>query len=238
MRYRAEAASLEGFVQQLASNILPHGYWFYVLGRVPAGKDPCVVDEKLIQKYGIQLSRQQRARRKLAGQANLHYLRIGTLWVLLATKGEHRFFAEEAVAIRDVRSTPVQVGGYSLTVRLGNFLRRRSTESAATPDSKRRVRVQIGRERYRDLKCYFLDLATRRSVEDLAREFYYIPFEPYAPIRKQLLNLLRLVNAKRQEAGLLKVPPTVLRYRRRIVRPFGIELAHSSKPAIKSCVGS
>ena len=115
---------------------------------------------------------------------------------------------------------PIQVGGYSLTVRQGGFLKRLPGEETKTADSKRRVRVQIAREKYRDLKSYFLELATRRSVEELGREFFNVPFEPYAPIRRQLLNVLRLVNAKRQEAGLAKVPPTVLRYRRRIVRPF------------------
>ncbi|MDZ4782058.1 MAG: hypothetical protein SGJ19_17560 [Planctomycetia bacterium] len=220
MNYRSEAMSLEGFVQQLASNILPHGYWFYVTGRVPLGKNPQAIDEKLTTKYGITISRQQRARRKLAGLANLHYLRIGSLWVLLATRGEHRFFAEEAEAIRDVRKVPLQVGGYSLTVRQGGFLKRLPGEPKQTPDSKRRVRVQIAREKYRDLKSYFLELSTRRAVEEMAREFFGVPFEPYAPIRRQLLNILRLVNAKRQEAGLAKVPPTVLRYRRRIVKPF------------------
>jgi hypothetical protein len=44
--------------------------------------------------------------------------------------------------------------------------------------------------------------------------------EPYAPVRKQLLNLLRVLNTKRQRAGHPKIPATVLRLRRRIVRPF------------------
>jgi len=76
VEYRCVATSLEGFVQQLASNILPHGYWFYVTGVVPAAKDPAAVDQKLMEKYGVAISRQQRARRKLAGQANLHYIRF------------------------------------------------------------------------------------------------------------------------------------------------------------------
>jgi hypothetical protein len=80
--------------------------------------------------------------------------------------------------------------------------------------------VQICPERYLDLKSFFLQIAAFRSVEELGREFFMLPFEPFASIRRQLLNLLRLVNAKRQEAGLSKVPPTVLRYRRRIVKPF------------------
>src|SRR3989304_7567751 len=121
MQYRYETTSLEGFVQYLASNLLPHGYWFYVTGRVPDGKDAGAVDRKLIEKYGIGLSRQQRARRKLAGQANLHYVRLGRFWVLLATHGEHAFFREEGDRVRDIRHTPLQGGGYSLTVRRGGL---------------------------------------------------------------------------------------------------------------------
>jgi hypothetical protein len=85
---------------------------------------------------------------------------------------------------------------------------------------KKRVRVQICRDRYRDLKGYFLQIAAYRSGEELGSEFFDIPVQPYGPIRRQLLNLVRLVNAKRQEVGLPKVPPSVLRYRRLIVKPF------------------
>jgi hypothetical protein len=42
----------------------------------------------------------------------------------------------------------------------------------------------------------------------------------HAPVRKQLLGLLRRVNARRKEVGLAVLGPEVLRYRRRIVRPF------------------
>lgn len=220
MTYRCEAQSTIGFVQQLASNYLPHGYWFYVTGYVPNGKDPAALDSKLIGKYGIDLSRQARCRRKLSGRANLHYLRCGRFFILLATHGQHGFFASEAGSLRDARQSPIQFAGYSLSVRPGGFLRKDEGMEHATPDGKLRVRVQIAREQYSDLKAYFLDIATRRSTERLTAEFYNVPFEPYAPVRKQLLNLLRLVNEARQMAGLEKLPPTVLRYRREIVKPF------------------
>lgn len=222
MQYRYETVSLEGFVQYLASNLLPHGYWFYVTGRIPEDKNARAVDEKLMAKYGVRLSRQQRARRKLAGFANVHYVRLGRLWVLLATHGQHEFFEEEGAGVRDIRHTPLRVGGYSLTVRRGNFLKREPGAGDATPDGKRRVRVQIARERYQELKAYFVGIACHRSVESLASEFWGLPFEPYAPIRKQSLNLLRLANAKRDAAGYAKLPATVLRMRRRIVKPFGL----------------
>src|SRR5581483_943572 len=90
--YRCEASSVEGFVQVLACNYLPHGYFFFASGVIPEGKDPEVVDRKLIDKYGVAVSRQGRVRRKRAGFANIHYLRFGRFWVLLATHGVHHFF--------------------------------------------------------------------------------------------------------------------------------------------------
>lgn len=220
MDYRCETTSLEGFVQQLASNILPHGYWFYVTGRVPDGKDPRAVDDKLIAKYGVALSRQQRARLKATGAANVHYLRFDRRWVLLATHGHHRFFEEEGENIRDARKVPIQFEGYSLSVKRGHFLKKEAGEETATPDGRLRVRVQIGRERYKELRDYFLSIACHRSAESLSRELYLVPFEPYAPVRRQLLNILRLINERRRAAGFTKLPPTVLRYQRRIVKPF------------------
>ena len=89
MPYRAEATSVEGFVQQIACCYLRHGYWFYVTGHVPAGKDPRAIDRKLIAKYGIGVSESTRARRKRLGRANLQYLRHDRRFVILATKGQH-----------------------------------------------------------------------------------------------------------------------------------------------------
>lgn len=220
MTYRFETTSLEGFVQQLASNILPHGYWFYVTGLVPAGKDLGTVDEKLMAKYDVNLSRQQRARRKLAGGANVHYLRYGRRWILLATHGHHRFFDEEGENIRDARKSPIHFEGYSLSVKKGNFLKKEAGLEVPVPDGKMRVRVQIDRERYREIRDYFMTIACHRSAETLSRDLYLVQFEPYAPVRKQLLNILRLVNEQRKQAGFSKIPPTVLRYQRKIVKPF------------------
>ncbi len=37
MEYRCVATSVAGFVQQLVSCYLPHGYWFYVSGKAEGG---------------------------------------------------------------------------------------------------------------------------------------------------------------------------------------------------------
>jgi len=61
MEYRCVAGSVAEFVQQLASCYLPHGYWFYVPGVIPFGKDPRDADAKLIAKYRIGVPRTSRA---------------------------------------------------------------------------------------------------------------------------------------------------------------------------------
>lgn len=224
MEYRYLTTSLEGFVQQVACNILPHGYWFYVRGVVPDEKDPETIDRKLLDRYRIDVSRQQRARRKLQGLANLHYLRLGRLWFIFATHGKHEFFEHEEKNIRDVRKIPIVVGGYSLSAKQGGFLKKISADEPPVRDGKMRARVQVAREEFRDLCGYFLERACHRSVDSLSAELFRIPYEPYAPIRRQQLNLLRLINKKRQQAAFEKIPTTVLRYKRRIVSPFSDEI--------------
>jgi hypothetical protein len=70
-------------------------------------------------------------------------------------------------------------------------------------------------------------MAERRPADRLALEFYRFPFEPYAPVCRQMLRLLRKVNAVRKRAGHDELPYQVLPLRRRVVKPF--EVAERSK---------
>jgi hypothetical protein len=212
--YVCETTSIEGFVQLLACNYLPHGYWLYVTGWVPEGKDPRQVDAKLVEKYEIDQSRATRCRRKRAGCANMRYLRHGRFFILLATHGKHRFFEEETGCIRDIRRVPLRFAGYSVSYRHGN-----RTEGG-NPDTKWHSHVEIDRQWYKVLEAWFLDTAVRRSPEKVTLDFYRFPFEPYAPVRRQMLKLLRAVNRARTKAGQAKLPHAVLPMRRRVVRPF------------------
>ena len=215
MRYRAEATSVEGFVQQIACCYLRHGYWFYVSGQIPQRKSPADVDRKLIEKYGVAVSESTRARRKQLGQASLQYLRHGRFFVILSTKGEHRSFTDEASSIRDKRRMPLRYEGYAISYRRGGRTK------SGQPEVKWHAHVEIDRPRYLELKAWFLDLALHRSADHLALAFYQLPYEPYAPIRRQMLNILRAVNERRKRAGFRQIPTEVLPLRRRIVRPFG-----------------
>lgn len=215
MRYRAEVTTVAGFVQQIACCYLRHGYWFYVSGEIPRRKTFVDVDRKLIEKYGIGVSEATRARRKQLGQANLQYIRHHQFFVILATHGKHRFYEDESNSIRDMRRTPVRYSGYSISYRRGGRTK------SGQPDYKWHAHVEIERQRYLEIKAWFLDLAVHRSAEHIALAFYRLPFEPYAPVRRQMLNILRAVNAARKQAGFRQIPTEVLPLRRRVVRPFG-----------------
>lgn len=207
MQYRCEATSVEGFVQQVAVQYLRHGYWFYVAGSVPAGKDPRAVDRKLIAKFGITTSSKERTRRKRAGLANLHYIRHDRFFLLMATHGRHRFFDDEAGQIRDARRHPIKFAGYAISYR------------------NRHTCVRIERHEYQQLKAWFLDMGCRRSVAALAAEFRSTRFVIYAPVRKQLLEIWRTLNRSRHNGGFDSVPIEWVPWRRLIVKPFGSYIA-------------
>lgn len=216
--YACTSTSLQGFIQQLAVSYIAHGYWFYVTGFVPEGKDPAAIDRKLIDRYDIGISKWAKARRKQNGAANLQYIRHGRFFVLLATHGRHAFFEHEASVIRDARHVSIKYGGYSVSFRGGH------------------AHVRIEQGEYNRLKAYLLALAKHRREESLVEVFARISFEPYAPIRRQLLNLLRAVNRSRRESGFSQIPTDVIRFRRRILRPFADErLPAESSPRTRTC---
>lgn len=214
MSYRVATTSVEGFVQQVACAYLRHGYWFYVVGQIPPGKDPAAVDAKLMAKYGIAVSEATRIRRKRAGIANLQLIRHERFFVVLATKGKHPFFEAERARMRDIRTTPIRYRGYAISYRRGGRTRTGET------DYRWHAHVAIDRPVYLDLRAQAIDLAAQRGASALALWFYQLPFERYAPVRRQLLLLLRRANAIRKQAGFEPVPNDVLSLRRRIVRPF------------------
>jgi hypothetical protein len=203
--YRCEATSLAGFVQQLAVSYLANGYWFYVTGEIPAHKDPVKTDRKIIEQYGIGISKWSRARRKKSGRANLQYLRLGQFYVILATHGEHVFFEREKSRLKDARETPIKVGGYSISYR-------RSRGGRTWHPA---VRMQRGR--YLELKAHFEGLALHRTAENLIREFSALGLEPYAPVKTQLASILRAVNRRRKAAGFQLVPVSIVSRPRRVV---------------------
>ena len=207
MSYNYVATSVAGFVQQLAVSYIRHGYWFYVAGHVPPGRLPEDIDAKLIAQYDVAKSRWQRARRKAAGNGNVHYLRFASFWVLIANNGKHLFFDRESGVTRHVRREPIAFAGYSIGYR-------RSIHGEYHPS----VRIHVNE--YRWLKSYMCKLARNSTAEEVADEFKRLRFEPYAPVVRQLFSVLRAVNRTRKLAGLKPGDGSAIRVCRRVVKPF------------------
>jgi hypothetical protein len=208
MPYQCVAVSVAGFVQQLAVNYVARGYYFYVTGTIPEEKDPAKTDRKIIEQYGIDVSKWARARRRKEGKATIHYLRCDRFYVIIATHGEHAFFAAEQNQIRDIRKRPLRFMGHAIGVGRSHH------------DRSLHVSVRIQREIFRELLAQFKRAAVQRTVEDLCREFRALPFEPFAPVRDQYAILLRAVNRLRKTAGLELVPWNAIRHFRKPVRVF------------------
>ena len=214
---RTEATTLEGWIQQLAVGHVARGYHFYFQGTLPEGKDARAVDAKLIERYGVGISKYARMERKRRGLAVMRYLRFGRHFVLLATKGKHEvFWKDHGPRIRNVALHPIRLGGYAVSFRGG------------------RTCVRMEAAVWRQLQAYYLEEATRKPVEWFVRDFWRWPFEPWAPIRRQTFVILNQVNKARKAAGLSPVPTTCVRLKRRIVRPFepleGETLRTASRP--------
>jgi hypothetical protein len=204
--YQCEATTVAGFVQQLAVGYIARGYRFCVACHIPPGKDPAAVDRKLIERYDLDVSKWTRARRKQHGFANVQYLRYGRFFVLIATRGEHRFFERES-NWQDIREHPIYFAGYSLGCRAGH-------------DGQLHASVRISDAVLRRLQRRFDRIALHPDVARLSAAFHALRFAPYAPVCRQLFQLVRRVNARRQTANLELVPVTALRLRRWSVSPF------------------
>lgn len=224
MAYRFEAATRESVVQLIAASYLRHGYYWYVTGTIPEGKVPNKVDQKLIEKYGIDVSEWERTRRKKSGLANAQYIRFESWFILMVTEGHHPLKAPtrqggEKEQLRDARRVPIRFRGYSISYR-----RSGTTPKGTDPtdDSVRKwhAHVRIDEPTYRQLKAYFADRACHRSAENLAKELAAIPFARYAPIRRQLLTILRLINAARKPMGYEQLPYAALNLRRIPVKVY------------------
>lgn len=137
----------------------------------------------------------------LAGEAKLQYLRHGRFFVLLSSHGGHEFLRREGAAVRDARRTPIKFAGYSVSFRRGHAC----------------VRIEV--ETYKWLKTRFVEQALQ-GKEKLEVGFYQLPFEPYRPVRHQLLTMLRAVNRRRKAAGYELPPVSCVRFKRKIYRPF------------------
>ena len=218
MKYRYKTESVHGTIQLIAASYLRHGFYWYVTGSIPKGKDPEVVDRKLIAKYQIAVSEWERRRRKKAGLANAHYIRFENWFIILVSEGHHVIKQPtsqggEREQLKDCRVWPIHLNGYSVSYR-------RSGVVEPGQLRRRRAHVRIDKRTYNQLKSYFESIAVHRHAESLANEIKSISFARYAPIRRQLLNIARCVNRLRAAHGYETIPYSKIGLRRQPVKVY------------------
>jgi hypothetical protein len=222
MKSRHVIASIDGMVAILV-NLVSKGYRYYFTGTIDDPTKQAVRDSRMLEYYEADLPKWTRERRRQRDEANFRYLRFDDWFIVLATEGKaQRFWHEDRHRIRDVRNIPIRFKGYSISYRQGGWKDRKlwADPLVRERDTKWHVRVQLDAETYAGVKAYFLNIAPHRQVDFLAREFLDLQFQPYRPVREQLLAILRTVNRERQHAGYQRIPNSVIRFKRRIAHAF------------------
>ena len=226
------ATSRRGFIHQIVSAWVRNDYYFYVQGKLPKKKGFLEFDRKIITRYPVVMKASRRYSRKKRDIINVAYLRYERYWIMLATRGKHEetkeglwdWRAAEAMNIRNCRrGQPIRFFGYSISSGRGDYILKRKMRNPDGPperDNKYRVRVQISRKALQQLRTELLSQARIRREDWFRSYFWNLPYEPYAPVRKQLLRLLRQINASRSAVGLSKLPSDIIRMKQQRVKVF------------------
>ena len=82
--------------------------------------------------------------------------------------------------------------------------------------------VRIARREYLELRAWLLDVAGAQGAAGVRAALRTVAFEPYAAVRRQLLNLLRAANRELKERGRTTVPHSQLKLRRTVGPVFAI----------------
>ncbi len=205
--YRYEAASIDGFLSQIV-RLIQGGYVYYFRGRVPDGKDPHQVVRKLMAVYGIGGKKWRRERRYRGANAAAHILLYGRIFVIMLTQGRHEAFyrdhayrtvkdrrgrkRRERVPVPKITRKALHVFGYTIF----HDSEQRKTHVRLDDGTRRRVEVHL-------LSVCCWDAYRDRSR--MEREFQRLPFQPYAPVYRQLRVIGEKVNQARRRRGFKKL---------------------------------
>lgn len=215
-QYRYECPSVDALVQR-AVVLAQKGYVYFLQGELRAGRDPSVTDEKLLEKADARQTKDQRYTRKRKGKANAHYFRWGRLWVVMMTEGSHpmkeRNAKERLLDLRNRDHAPLRLGPYSVKLRLDNTPKGRAS-------GRHRASVRLTERAYSELKTELLEIAMHRSAETLAARVFRLAFQPYGPVYRQILAVVKAVNVQRRGAGYVAVPLSCVRFRRDLPKHF------------------
>lgn len=201
--------SWQYLLQQLVY-MVGRGYYWYHVGCIPAGKvDKALkIDAKIIEKYNIDLSKDQRARRKKKKLSNFYYLRWQNIFVILHTDG--------------IIDMEVDDNFYDIRVKQKEFNRLHIAVSEAVgfnivlqhkDSNKRNVTVTFSNATYKNLKAEIEDTIKNRQVKQLEHFFESLRNLPaWQGVIKQEYKLLEEVYKFAKKYGLNNTKRNLIKY--------------------------
>ena len=227
-----------GFIQKVALDYVQYGFRLYMTGPIPERfrDDPFALDDAVVSKWGVSVSRWTHYRRREQRQATFKYLRYADpydptldFWALLATEGtvlrKWKGKSLDLAAAGDVRrfhDSPLRVWGHSISCYRDDQTR------------KWKPSVRIERREFLQLRAYFLTEIWRRDRRAIEREFRNLHYMRLGGVKHQYRQIIDALNKKRLSSGegLSRIPykcVTDLVYRR--VRPFEFPRRSESQAA-------
>ncbi len=207
--YPCVAASPQAFIDQLAYAYIVYGYRFYVTGVVPGRLTPTELDVRLIEKFDLDISRNQRSNQRAAGDGSIHYLRRDRFWALISTpaRNGNQFFIQNTEPKtgqhlwHDVWTRAITFHGYAVRAPAGKLL------------------IKVEQREFKRLKNELLELAkfvpAERLTTIIRQRFHY---EQYPGVQEQLYRLVECLNQRLKRSGLGRIEFSQLKRGRKVVR--------------------
>lgn len=182
--------SWQGFLQQLIT-LISHGYRYYCKTEYPKNKQDKweTIDSKLIAKYEADMSKDQRYRNQMKGQANHMFIRWENYSLLLRTVGDVKETDDRFIDILDK----------PLLLDIGSTLKIKIVPVG----SKGHVTAYLDKAVYREIKAELLDHAMHKRVDILKGRFSALEGIPaYSGIVQQKAALLTDIILEGRRHGL------------------------------------
>lgn len=186
------------------------GYYKYHCGLIPEGKEHKAIniDKKIINKYNINLSKDQRYRRKKKKLSNFYYLRWKNQFFILQTDGELDVEIDDEFF--DIRIKQKESNRLSVVVseNMKFNLSMRYKEK-----SKYSVTVSFSNETYKDLKAEIEELIQHKQTKKLENLFENLRGIPaWQGVIKQEYKLLEEVYRYAKKYNLNTKKKNIIKY--------------------------
>ena len=201
--------SWQYLLQQLVY-LIGRGYYYYHVGYIETGKaDKALkIDAKLIKKYNMDLSKDQRARRKKKKLVNFYYLRWHNIFVLLHTDGNLDVEIDDSFFDIRVKQTEANRLKVKVTETMEFNIALQYKEC-----SKRSVTVAFSNTTYKNLKAEIEELIQYRKVKQLENFFNNLRGLPaWQGVIKQEYKLLEEVYKMSKKYGLNTKKKNIIKY--------------------------